>query len=362
MKFFIFPILLFLITLSSFTMSASEKNTRLALINIDSEKELGNLVSLTISELSNNPSIYLIERKDLDLIVKEKGLKNPDGKTIMETGKILDAEALLLFSCETTEEQSPYKKKSAGVKFIRARLLDSRFGSKIFDFSTEITNLPEKAKEIAEITARKINNISVPDEKLLLLSIGDFEDRGLSRKWSWIADSLRKGLEQNLVLMPGVILMERQTTGQITKEKSFSSDAPETLKASKIYISGSYEIDTSEYLPSFSLKLTCQRDNNIELDENLKGNVSELEKVLKELSRKIYSKLSSTKLEESSMKTETEAEMLYKQARFFYNFCEYERAIPAIEAAIALDPEKTEYNTFLLSILEGLIINTDKRP
>ncbi|OGV49049.1 MAG: hypothetical protein A2017_02755 [Lentisphaerae bacterium GWF2_44_16] len=362
MKFFIFLILLFLITLFPPSALASEKNTRLALINIDSEKELDSLISLVISELSNIPSLSLVERKDIDLIIREKGLKNPDGKTIMETGKILDAEALLLFSCETTEDQCPSKKKSPGIKFIRIRLLDSRFGTKIFDFSMEIKNLTEKAKTIAGITERKIKNISVPDEKLILLSVGDFEDMGLSQKWSWIADSLRKGLEQNLILMPGVIQLERQTTAQITKEKSFASDSPERLKASSIYISGSYKIDTSGYLPLLSLKLTCARNNNIELAEDLKFNVSEIEKVLKKLSRKIYSKLSSIKLKEPSMKTETEAEMLYKQALFFYNFYDYKKAFPLIEAAIALNPEKIEYNVFLLNILENLIITTNRKP
>ncbi|MDT8389679.1 MAG: hypothetical protein RRC34_04120 [Lentisphaeria bacterium] len=339
---------------------------RLALVELGGDIPIpAPFADLLFVELSGREDLHLLERQEVNRIVEEQKLSlmtrgAVDADSAVQAGKILAADALLILELENHSEKP----------LLRTRLVDARYGLKLFDGSLAQSKNADGyealARQVAARVARHIRRINVPPDQLLLVGVSSFLSEELSPEWDWLSDEIPTAIEQNLGLYPGVVLLERKAIRPLTEERELTSGLPEALQASAILINGSYRMQDGK--DTVSVRVRARRQAVTLAEETFQTPLDTVGSACAQAAKRLLGQLRSSQVG-APMNAGEEAEILAEEARTYLARGEANRAIPAAEAALALVPESLEYMQLVIRsidrgvVSQRLILETnDPRP
>jgi hypothetical protein len=338
-----FSFFLFIAVLLPYCMAAeADSQIRLAMVDTGiSDKLPASFLDLLLVSFKNYPDIALIERTEVDKILKEQALSlSFSAKDVLQPGRIQFAHALLMLESV----------KSDSSVFVRIRLVDTRYGLKLWDAMTPLpagSDSKAQAQKLAESAAGKLRNFNVDPQNLIPLGVSAIRSEELTPKWDWLSDSLAFGIEQNLALYPGVILMERFRTEALRNERTLTQGLPEALRPSAVFIDGSFRIVRQNGQESVSLYLRCRKQQTVLFETKIEDSVENVGKLHKKAVEAIIAGLGKNR-SAAPMDPTHEAQMLVSEANAYRMLKDPERALPLAEAAVALIPEYPKLKIFLI--------------
>ncbi|MDT8389683.1 MAG: hypothetical protein RRC34_04140 [Lentisphaeria bacterium] len=321
---------------------------RLAMVSLGGEPPVPTVFSdLLFVDLSGRQDLHLLERQEVTRVLAEQKLSlmtrgAVDANSAVKAGKILAADALLILELEN------HSKKP----LLRTRLVDTRYGLKLFDGSLALPEKPEEyesvAKQLSGRATRHLRRTNIDRGQLLLVGVSSFLSEELSPEWDWLSDEIPKSIEQNMGLYPGVVLLERKTTRPLTEERELAVGLPEALQAAAILINGSYRIQDGE--ETVSVRVRARRQAVTLAEETFQTPLDTVGSACAQAAKRLLGQLRSS-LAEVPMDAREEAEMLAAEARAYLDRDEANRAFPAAEAALALVPDSFAYMELVIGSL-----------
>ncbi|MDT8389680.1 MAG: CsgG/HfaB family protein [Lentisphaeria bacterium] len=323
---------------------------RLALVELGGETPVpAPLTDLLFIELNASKELHLLERQEVTRVLAEQKLGlmirgAVDADSAIQAGKILAADAILILENENHSEKP----------LLRTRLVDTRYGLKLFDGSLALPKTADGyealAGQVAARAARHIRRINVPPDQLLLVGVSSFFSYDLSNKWDWLSDEIPRVIEQNLSLYPGVALLERKATAPLSDERDIASAIPKALQASAVILSGRFRL--SDNGQSVEVDVKARKGNAVVEEVTFEIPVDEMTGGCIKATQALLEKLRGAGTGHP-MDAEEEAKVLAAEARAYINRAEGSRAMPAAEAALALVPESLDYMELAINSMLG---------
>jgi len=334
------------------TVAIAKNVPRLAVLVQDDQGRPSRILSdLIFMALSHEPGVELLERQEFQSILKENELLGAvldDAKAaaLPQCGRFLGADYILFFRTETSAKGGPC---------LQVRLLDTRYGFKIFDRLLAVEADPAGAEVVAntlsEYTVRNVKRLSVPLKELKMIGISTFRGEGLAARWDWLGDAIPGAIEQNLSGCKGLLLMERRAVTPLLEERGIGAVVPDALQAAAVHVDGTYRVDAGARQLSITVRV---RQGTQTRDEfKLTGSVDEVE----ELCAKVAMRLAKGEVGGDlvpSLTPARESQMLADEAKTYLRREEAARAIAPAESAYALTPNSVDCQKLLLtSLLRG---------
>jgi tetratricopeptide (TPR) repeat protein len=332
--------------LSTSALSADRQQIRLAIVDVGTKVRVsGPCLDLLLVAFNKHKNVALLERSEIDRLLKEQALSLAMSNTdIIKAGRIWTSDAFLLLESAESKENS----------VLRLRLVDTRYGFKLWDVSMPF---PAEAKEqqvlaatVAESAARIIRKTENALQKVTPLSLSNFKSEELSPRWDWLSDALATALEQNLALYPEVILMERRKTGPLMEERNLVADLPAELRPSAVFIDGDYRMQRDKGPDIVSVRLRCRKQDSVVLDTRIEGSVNNPGDLFRNLATTIRESLGN-KPDAVPMDAAKESEMLAREAEVYLSIGNYALALSLAESSLALNPDSVESRILLAETL-----------
>jgi hypothetical protein len=326
----------------SAALSQAHQQIRLAIVDTGAGDKLPpSFLDLLLVSFTRYPGIALLERTEVDRILTEQALSlSFSGTDALQAGRIQATDAFLMLESAKSDKST----------FIRVRLVDTRYGLKLWDalipFSAEPKSI-EQAKKLAESVAGKLSNFNVTPENLVPLGVSAIRSEELTAKWDWLSDTLAAGIEQNLALYPGVILMERFRTRTLREERNLTEGLPEALRPSAVSIDGSFKIGRQNGQESISLYLRCRKQKAVLFETRIEDSVENVGNLYKKAVDAIMAGIGKNQ-SAAPMNPSNEAAMLASEAQAYLTLKDPERALSMAEAAVALRPDFYAFKILLV--------------
>jgi hypothetical protein len=351
----LFVSLIFVFLLPAYS-AAADSVFRLAVVDVGTtEKIPKEFLDLLLVSFKRHPEIAILERTDVDRILKEQSLNlSFSDSNVLQPGRIKATDAFLLLESNKLEK----------TEYLRIRLVDTRYGLKCWDtlipFPSEKNRNDKPAEKLAEATSLKIRNIYIVSGDPIPLGVSAIRSEELSPRWDWLSDTLATGIEQNLALYPGVILMERFKTGPLREERNLVEGLPEALRPSAVFIDGSYKINRTEGRETASLYLRCRRQQRVLLETHMEGPVDDPGGLYMKAVTSILAGLMNN-AKAAPMNPAFEADMLANEARLYLTIKDPERALPLAEAALALTPDSLENRRLFVEASKSFMYDCSRK-
>ncbi len=342
---FLFPVLF-----QQGIASEADARFRLAIVNTGTADKLPpSFLDLLLVSFKKYPDVALVERTEVDKILKEQSLSLSFEKDALQAGRIQFADAFLMLESS----------KSDSSALIRVRLVDTRYGLKLWDAVIPLpagSQAMEQAQKLAESAAGKLRNFNVDLQNLVLLGVSAIRSEELTAKWDWLSDTLAFGIEQNLALYPGVILMERFRAEPLRNERTLAEGLPEALRPSAVFIDGSFRISRQNGLESVALYLRCRKQQTVLFETKIEDSVENVGKLHKKAVNAIIAGLGKNQ-NAAPMNPSNEAQMLVSEANAYRMLKDPERALPMAEAALALMPDYFPLKVFQVQTVNDYMVS-----
>ena len=342
---------------------STQAATRVAVVDVGSQEKVPPaFMDLMLVELGNQPQIALLDRTELAKLLHEQALSLSMGEQVksadaVKAGQLWSVDAFLML-----EAGKPSDKKEIPV---RVRLVDAHYGIKLWDgnilLSQNATSYKESIDLVVKRSGQKLALLSPGAAEVVLVSVAPVRSEEMSSRWDWLIDTLTIGIEQNIGVAPGLLLMERERTRSLTDERQVAAGLPEALRASAVFVDSSFKINREKGPDVVTLQLRCRRGGSTLLETAVDGTVSNTVELCRNAAREVASKLG-VKPADNSMAAQQEAAMLVAEAQVAFsegllasrvNDNErsqgaHRRAFALMAAALALEPDSCEYQRILL--------------
>ena len=357
---------LLLCLLGSFICQAAEPvapPTKLAVVDVGpQEKVPPAFLDLMLVGLGNQPQLTLLERTELAKLLREQTLSLRMGEPVksadaVKAGQLWAVDAFLML-----EAGQPSDKKEIPV---RVRLVDAHYGLKLWDgtilLSPDTAKYQESIDLVVKRSVQKLALLSRGSTGVVLVAVAPVRSEEMSTRWDWLKDPLTIGIEQNIGVTPGFLLVERERTRSLTDERQVTAGLPEALRASAVFVDSSFKINREKGPDVVTLQLRCRRGGSTLLETTVDGTVSNTVELCRNVAREVATKVG-VKPADNSMAAQQEAEMLIAEAQAAKNeaniallsndkereLAAYRRTLTLTEAALALAPDSCEYLRLLL--------------
>ncbi|MDT8389681.1 MAG: hypothetical protein RRC34_04130 [Lentisphaeria bacterium] len=323
---------------------------RLAVVSLEGGAPVPAIFSdLLLVELNDKTDLHLLERQEVTRVLAEQELSlmtrgAVDADSAIQAGKILAADAILILENENHSEKP----------LLRTRLVDARYGLKLFDGSLALPENPDGYETITDQVAgraiRHLRRVNVPPDQLLMVGVSSFRNDDLSNKWDWLSDEIPRVIEQNLALYPGVALLERKATAPLSEERDIASGLPEALQTSAVILNGSFRLSNGG--KSVSVHVEARRGNAVVGEETFATPLDGVGAGCMAAAKTLLEKLREVGTG-APMDALEEAEILAAEACAYINRHEANRGLPAAEAALALVPDSFDYMELVITSIIG---------
>lgn len=202
--------------------------TRVALVPSSGDAHVGAIVALAEAELAQGGEVQLVERQQVDRIIGEQQLSLSglmDADQAIKAGRVLSAQ--LIASIEAG-------KGSASLALV---VFDASTGVRLWDETIAAAGDAERAEKIvrlvvaAAIKRQHLNTLRT----VCLLAVRNAD---LPRGMDGFCDAVGQLLERNLVRSTGIVLLERSRLELVTRERALAEDAASRqLLASLVVVS-----------------------------------------------------------------------------------------------------------------------------
>jgi hypothetical protein len=319
--------------------SAYAGTTRVAVVDVGADRTPSAFADLLTVALTKEPTIELVERERIARLLREQAISMAlSGTNAVKAGKLVGADAFLMLEANTN-------------RTLRIRLVDARYGLKLWDTMFSVgkgaEDFEERAQALAKGTAFRLANFLCGTDTPRTVSIAGFRSEEMSRRWDWLGEQLAVGVEQQLALQPGIVVMERARTRPLTEERELVEGLPEALRASAVIVDGAYRLAREKGTNAVLVILRCRHNNVRTLDTAVEGSLTDFPELQQQVVRAIAASLGK-KADCGSMDTTIEAEMLAAEASSLLEQMNPRRALSLAEAAIALTPGESKYERLIL--------------
>lgn len=328
-----------LIASASSCWAGDRRPTKLAIVDVGSGQRVPvEFVDFLTLALGHEPQVALLERGQVEQILREQSLEMMlAGTNAVRAGKLVAADAFLMLELQTNQT-------------VRVRLVDAHYGLKLWDtmfaLNTSANDSEERAQALAKGTVFRLANFTCGTDTPRTVSISAFRSEEMSKRWDWLGETLAAGVEQQLALQPGIVVMERARTRPLIEERELTEGLPESLLASTVIVDGGFRIPHAEGKNVVTVTLRCRRNNADLFTMDVDGSLANLPELQGRCVQKIMAAMRG-KSDCGSMDPVAEADMLATEASALMQD-DPKRALHLAEAAASLVPGATRYQSLLI--------------
>ena len=240
---------------------STQAATRVAVVDVGpQEKVPPAFLDLMLVGLGNQPQLALLERTELAKLLREQTLSLRMGEPVksadaVKAGQLWAVDAFLML-----EAGQPSDKKEIPV---RVRLVDAHYGLKLWDgtilLSPDTAKYQESIDLVVKRSVQKLALLSQGSTGVVLVAVAPVRSEEMSTRWDWLKDPLTVGIEQNIGVTPGFLLVERERTRSLIDERQVTAGLPEALRASAVFVDSSFKINREKGPDVVTLQLRCRR-------------------------------------------------------------------------------------------------------
>jgi len=324
---------------------------KLAIVDVGTkEKVPAGFLEWLLADLSRHPDVALLERTEIDKLLREQNLglaisAQVNSANAVQAGRLWTVDAFVLLEAEKpTGKQTP----------LRVRLVETRYGIKLWDFLLLLDEDPGKSQQqaglLATVVPQHLNKLRCSEDDPIPISVVAFRSEEISPRWSWLADALAGGIEQYLGLQPRIVVLERSRTRSLTEERRFGMDLPAALLPATVTVDGAYRLNREKGAEALTVSVRARRNGKVFWEITLEGTVNELGALCQQAMRSVVDALQ-LKTDCEPIDATKEAQLLAAEASRCADVNESDRALSLAEAALALQPENSRYATLVLEML-----------
>lgn len=319
-----------------------DAQTRVALI--PAAPELVPVADQVLAAMANDVGVGFLERANIETVLKERKL-SASGLTssnLAELGKLIHAD---LFAVITAK----MGKKEEDILPSGLIIYDASNGFRLANIA-----LPEKQEDCIGTVVeqmRKALEVKKHPEKQILMSLVTVRDAGVPERFKYQQAFIAADLERRLGGIPNVTLLERDYLENVNLERKLTEQmfklAPSARLLRLEFIPGS-----SPEIVNLTLRVTDAANNELfryEEKNCFTGNTAE--KMAAALAGYLKEPLTPTMISAAS-----EANRFFREFYFFRSHKEYGTARSKLNAAIALDPQFSEYRIW------QMVLNQEEIP
>lgn len=304
---------------------------RVALLHTNSGPRLDQIVAAAEAELGQRSDIQLLERQEIGRLLDEQKLSLSglvDAESAIKVGRTLSSQVLV--SVEQPE-------KSPVISLV---VFDASTGVRLWDQAVTSDQDNEAAGTIVRGVAAALLKRQHAD-RLRTLCLMAVRNADLPRGMDGFCDAVGRLLERNLVRSPSVSLLERSRLEQVTRERVLADDpARKQLLASLTVVNLDIERDGEGLRATALLTDSAGKSLGKETATAREGDAAGLAAAL----AAALSRDEKLRPAAGQMDLRTEAARFAAEAEFRISHTDPLRAIPAVEAAHALDPGNLAYH------------------
>jgi hypothetical protein len=311
---------------------------------------LAPLVSLLEVELSKAEGVSLVERAELDRVLREQELSAAglvDRQSLVKVGALLRADAFLLLSAEQLDAQTATKQK-----LLRVRLAETVCGVRLLDWFEPWDAGKEEAvaRTVAQTAKAGLAKLALPPSDVVPVAIVDVHLSVVGPENQWLCRATTSGLSALLIRQPRMVVLEREDLEALGAEKARTAGAEKEFWRAASLIEGTIGRGEGQAL---------------KLDLYLRGATGQLDPVVSLLldparaqeavaqgAEKIIARLTDQP-PAGTWDLKAEAKKFSEQGDLLARHSRPEAALPMLETAWALDPEETAYGQALLDHVFG---------
>lgn len=340
---FIILSLLFLVSSANFAKTA-DKPVKIAIIGKPGKHKAE--IDLLTEKFSRNQNIHVLDRVDIDYIIKEHAIAASEiAKKGIRIGELVGADGMIIFS--DVEVQ--------GKKYAYLRLVGVKTG---LVFGTDCYPIDGKSREMDWLgnSAKKFTKLfpklGVSKDNLIPVSILNFRSINPSKKMMDFERVIPKILTVGLSVDNKIIVTERWDAWKVAFEKELQSDT-DGFKTGNVLIDGEFEEKNGQIDLSIRINKSNQEEKKI---ITVSGEKTNLPTLMQELTKKVRTHLDANH-SEFDWNTEKEAKRFFEDAKWAYDFGKFQQASDAADSALALG-----LDTFELALLRARISSENYLP
>lgn len=296
----------------------------------DSEVRAADLLAL---QLQTVPGIRLVERSELQQVLKEQVVANAlsaeSAGNRLKLGKLLKAD-LLIFLRERTGKADGNVEMTA----IELTAAETRRGLRLV-METEIWQ-PARAEEICKRSFESVlraQELAGRDD-LRVLAVPPFESKDIASTYDGYRAGLARLLQETLIQNPGIVVVELAEARALAQESSISSER--VARDLPYYLIGSYQTSYVAKVPQITLTLDLQQNQQSIRRIQKEGlPPKQIKTGLEEAARELFAdiKLAAPTTAPSKL----EAGILTDRGAVFRQLGAWEAAMSLYESALLLD-------------------------
>ena len=292
---------------------------------ITSTKDFAAHADLLTATLSGTAGITLVERDQIDKLLREQELSLAQGRDALKIGRLLNAEGVLLLERQT----------EATNEFLSVRLLAVTPGVVAGEhrFALPLTQPTELAKSYLPYLERLLPKLRVKPGEAIGISVLNLRASLPTASAMTLEQELTSLLRLRLAREPAVFLLERQRLKELAEEKETFVQA-EPFWNSAFTLDGIINRDAIERgTVSIHAKVIPPRGETINLE--VRGKRDSLGLVVNDLVEKLLSALKRS-VAPSNWQSEAEAEKFFQEALWAYRWGNNQQVMEAADASWSL--------------------------
>ncbi len=216
----------------SFNVFATAKPVKIAIIGKPGEYKTE--IDLLTEKLSRNENIHMLERVDIDYIIKEHAIAASDiARSGIRIGELVGADGVIIFSDVEVK----------GKKYAYLRLVGVKSGLVLGTYEYQRGVKSEKMDWLTGAErkfARLFPKLTVAEEDIIPVSMLNFRSSSPSTKMINLERVIPKLLTIGLSIDDKIVVTERWDTWQVAFEKELANDLND-FKTGNVLIDGEFE-------------------------------------------------------------------------------------------------------------------------
>jgi len=317
---------------------------RVAIVGTDSGAEIVKLLDLAITEFSHSKTIEVLERAQIEQVLREQevslGNGVADAERAVKAGRLLRADLFAVL--EGGGPQQPF-----GVV-----VFDGQTGVRYADTALVASNVLSAAREVARVVEQAAQKLQRRSTDLRTVGVLSVRNADLPRSFDSVCETIGRLLERELVASPGVAVLERRRLEQINRERGVVNGAGEALLPSMRLLEMEMTRDGQGLRANAALS---GLDGKGTVRTNVSVPTMDAAGLSRQLTRAVL-QLLNTRAAAVEFDRSAEARRFGREAELLTAHRDYAPALRALEAAYALNPADTNLQFSLVRLLPAAAI------
>jgi nucleoredoxin len=253
------------LALSLCAVASAQETATAPHVAVVADARSGDLASIIVADLSNDPTLTLVERNDMAKIGDEIKLQQLAADNAVRLGQMLGADGLLFV-----------KKQPTGFQI---RLTAVGLGYAVFDdpLSADAdTDLSHLAQLIAQRITDYAPKLKLKPDAAVPISVLNVRADYSSDNAIGLEQKLSLLLESKLAAQPDYVVLERRHAGAILFEKSLSNANPQSTLEGAYVVDGSFDQATTPGANDLTVHLRLRSPASQENPLEIQGSTNHL--------------------------------------------------------------------------------------